>query len=368
MTHPPRRQRRALRVATLALAALLAPLARAQEDTLTLKDGTQLTVRVTAEDFDDISYQLRGATVKNAWKDVKEVAYGSAQEYTAALEPFNANRLEEAARLFEEMKKESSLRPVLKQHVLFRLATIRYRQGDLEAAIKDYDALLKAFPKSRYLREAGERLIECQLALGDAAGAARVLAQIEGQVGSAGASSKVQGDLNMLRGRVFEAQPSKVNEARAAYTAAAAAVGALPGQVREAQLGIARCEQLAGKTAEAEKLYAKLLTDDSPRQVLAGAWNGIGDAILKEGRDKRDSVVLLDALYAYMRGVVQYRPTPDEPTGEHERALCGAYGTLVSMEQLEPKGERKRSYQDRAKALRDQLRRLYPNAPCLKSR
>jgi TolA-binding protein len=364
MSHAPRRRRRVLPAATFTLAALWASAAFAQEDTLTLKDGTQLSVRVTAEDFDEVSYTLRGATVKSAWKDVKEIAYGSAQEYLAALEPFNAGRLEEAAKLFEEMKKESSLRPVLKQHMLYRLATIRYRQGDLDAAVKEFEALLKSYPKSRFLRDAGERLIECQLALGDAAGAAKALAQIVSQVES-GASAKVQGDLSMLRGRVLEAQ-RKVDEARAAYTAAAAAPGTTPGQVREAQLGIARCEQLAGKTAEAEKLYAKLLVDDSPRQVLAGAWNGIGDAILHEGRQKRDSVILLDALYAYMRGVVQYKPTPEEPTGEHERALCGAFGTLTSMEQLEPKGERKRSYQDRAKALRDQLRRLYPNSPCLK--
>src|SRR5262249_37000623 len=149
-----------------------------------------------------------------------------------------------------------------------------------------------------------------------------------------------------------------------AYDEAQKAPGAPPTTALEAQLGLARClQQESGKAGEAEQQFRKLVTEDAPNAVLAGAWNGIGDITLAAGYAKKDQEKILDALYAYLRGVVQYTPAPGEATNEYERALAGTAKCFEFISQLETRTERKRPFLERANERRGGAQGRVPTAP-----
>src|SRR5204862_1246487 len=103
----------------------------------------------------------------------------------------------------------------------------------------------------------------------------------------------------------------------------------------------------------------KLIAEDAPNYILAGAWNGIGELLRDEGKKKKDPEKLLDAVYSFLRGVVQYGPAPGEPTGEHMRALQGSSECFQYLADLETNADRKKLFKERARERGDQLKREY---------
>ncbi len=354
----------------LTLIAVLRASALAQEsdDTIRLKDGQTRAGKIQSEDFGGVALSLsRGAATVVPWKSIQSIQYAGAPEFTRAMEAFTAGSLTDAQTLFEGLKKDQKLRPVLRQQVLYHLALTNQRLGHVNEAIDGYLEVLKSFPKSRYLRSAGENLIACNLGKNDPAGADKALETLLTGAKAAGLESEFQVELGLLKGRVLEAQ-KKFSEARSAYSAAEKAPGAAPGVVQAARLGLARCLQLENKTAEAEQQYRSLVTEDAPNAILAGAWNGIGEITMKEGFQKRDADKLLDALYAHLRGVVQYAPVAGEPTAEYERALAGSQKCFQFISDLEKNPERKKLYAERARQRGDQLKKEFPQSVYLAER
>jgi len=49
---------------------------------------------------------------------------------------------------------------------------------------------------------------------------------------------------------------------------------------------------------------------------VSGAWNGLADLTFAEGSKDKNADVIMNALFMYLRGVVEYGPAPGEPTGE----------------------------------------------------
>jgi len=168
--------------------------------------------------------------------------------------------------------------------------------------------------------------------------------------------------VSVLRARLLEAQ-GNVAGAKAAYEAAEASGNLNGEQAAFAGLGIARCLRLAGDLSGAEARFRKLVDSaDSPRLVLAGAWNGLGELLLEQGRKKRDTEVLTLALYDYLRGVVVYLPLDGESTAEHQAALAGAALCCESIAQIDANPTVKQAYSQRASELREKSKKLYPNA------
>src|SRR5439155_23769983 len=155
----------------------------------------------------------------------------------------------------------------------------------------------------------------------------------------------------------------KYPEAQAAYGVAEKAQGVSQGVVQQARLGEARCLVAMNKKTEAEAIFNKLKTEDAPNQVLAGAWNRLGDLQLDRARKGSavDSDKLLDALFCYLRGVVQYAPLPGESTGEYKRAMRGSAEVFRFISQNEKNADRKRLYQQRMQERLDQLKKEFPN-------
>ena len=359
------RRARSLGLAILCVLGALSAPARAQQDKIVLKDGTQKVAKILSEDVDGLSYSLEGGSAGVRWDKVESIRYGSADKYYAAVDVFNAGRIDEALPMLTELAADTKMRPVLRQNVLFFIGLSHERQNKPDEALASYTQLLKDFPKSRYLLEVGSRMLAIYLARGEAAQASKSIEAAVSAAQAAGLTPGVAAGFGLLRGKLLEAQ-GKFDDATGTYNKTVSETGAEPDVVLAAKLGIARCSQGAGRASEAEQRYREIIASDAPAEVLAGAWNGLGDLSFDPAYSKRDTEGLLDGLFAYLRGVVLYVPTRGSASTEHERSLAGASKAFKALGDLEKAADKKKSYLDRAKACGDQLAALYPNSIYLK--
>ena len=356
-----------LPLSALALLALVARVsAQDPTDVVYLRDGVTETGKVLEEPLSGLAFQPESGAKKTLqWADVQSVEYGDAPDaFAAGQSALGAGDFEDALKQFSAVLAEQDLRPVVRQQALFQKAGAELRSdadGTEDAARADYQQLLRDFPKGRFVRMACENLMGLYLKKGDAAGAQTVLDDAsKGLSGVAGAEAIV----GVLAGNMLLTS-GKGDEAAKRFAAVEALAGAEPALVQEARLGRARTLILANKAAEAEPILRELVEKSTIARVLSGAWNGIGDLGAKEGHDKRNTDRCLDAVFAYLRGVVQYKPLPGETTIEYERALAGAAQCFQYLSELESNPDKKKVWRDRQRDLVERLQREFPRSPFL---
>lgn len=348
------RPRRVVRVvAALAFASGFAAGARAQQtDTILTKDDKTLNVKVTAENYNNIEFQEKQAKRNLTWDNVVSVKYGD-KEFNAVVDKIAAAPIADSLQGLERLLGDDKLRPVLKQQGLKLVASLKAQQGDWDGTIAGWQALLKEFPGGRFLDDATRGVVDACLAKGAAAEASKLLDQAVADTRSGNPGARYDATVALLKARILFAQ-GNFSGAKAAYDAADKAGNLAPDQKATASLGVAKCQQKAGQTADAESRYRALVTGpDTPRYVLAGAWNGLGDIYLDQGRKNRAPDTLIQALYDYLRGVVLYVPLEGEPRDEHVNAIQGAAACCDGIADLDPNA--KQLYRQRAAALKQRL-------------
>ena len=350
-----------LAAARLAAALALAlPLGAQETDSVYLRDGSTEVGKVLEMSFTGVSVQPeKGAKKTLANDNVVNIEFFDAPEdLQSGHATLLAGNFEVAREQLKLALATEGLRPVVVQEILADLAYAEQRQGNLDGAIAGYTRLLADFPKGRYLRQAGENLIALQSQKGNADGARASLDKLTaGAKGVEGIDAVVA----LLEARLLEAQ-KKTADANARYAALEGMAGADPVLVQEAKLGKARTLLHNGKAAEAEPIFKALISESANARVQSGAWNGLGEIQVTEGRAKKDADKILDALYAYLRTVVQYKPLPGESTEEYERALEGAATCFQYLSELEQNPEKKKIWRDRENDRREQLQTAFPNS------
>src|SRR4029453_8592289 len=149
---------------------------------------------------------------------------------------------------------------------------------------------------------------------------------------------------------------------RPAVRGAAGAAGADPALVLAAKVALARCAQRAGRTNDAQTQYREIVKLEAPNDVLAGAWNGLGEIALAEGSSKRSQDDLRYALFAFLRGVVQYVPERGGSTEEYERALAGASKAFKALGEVYTDANKKKQFQARSAQCSEQLQSEFPRS------
>ncbi len=352
------------RLALAGAAALLlgAPAVAQDEevDRVFLRDGTSEVGKVLEESYAGVEIQPERGKKTLPWEAVQSVQYFDApEELGAGLATLGAGNLDAALAQFEALVADAAeLRPVIVQQGLFHVAYLKQRLGQTAEAIAGYGELLQKFPQGRYLRQAGENLMRLHLAQGNPAAAEQALSQLaEGAQGVPG----VEAEVGILRAWLLEAQQQH-GPARDGYAAVESLAGAPPTLVQEARLGRARTLLAEGKAGEAEPLFRALTLEQGLSRVQSGAWNGLGEIQATDGKTRRDADRILEALYAYLRTLVQYKPLTGEGTEEYERALAGAATCFQYLSELEQNPERKRLLRDRSRERNEQLEREFPNS------
>jgi len=320
--------------ATLLTAWLLAtaPGAKAQTgDLIRFQGGEELRGRVSAQRLDGLVVSIRsGRATTFPWSEVASVEYDGPPTFDEAVRFDSAGMTDEALRRYGELVADKGLRGPLRQESLVRLARLERRSARWDRALQHYQDLADGFPQGRYLLEAAEGIVECDLHLADPAAAGRALDRIEAALGRDARFASVA---NLLRAEIGEAQ-GRLDEARGRYEQAENDERLETAGRETATLGLGRCLQAQGRLAEAESRYRDLVRRGSSSHVLAGAWNGLGDLALSAGRKARDPGRIEQALFAYMRGVVLYTPDEGEPGAESRRATEGAAQCYESLAQL----------------------------------
>jgi tetratricopeptide (TPR) repeat protein len=357
-------------------AALAAAPAHAQEeqDKITKFDKSgpggisSVTGTIKSEDLTGCLVAVaKGAEITIRWKDIKSIDYAGSPDFKRAKGYVDAGSTDEAMKALEELRKKADLRAILKPHVLNLLGASYARSGMFDKAIDAYTELFKQFPKTQLLivGGGGENLIDCYLAKGGAAAAKDAQAALETLFNGV---KSVGGDttpLNVLRGRALEATGDFVGAA-SAYKLVADATTSDDATKAAAELGIARCLAGQKKAGEAEAAYRKLVARDVPALVLAGAWNGLGDVALANGRANKDAAAagesVFNALLDYLRGCVLYTPSAGEPTTEYERAVRGAYDCFTALSELEKDEKKKTRYRQCANERKEYLQTKFPNS------
>lgn len=371
MTRMKRTRTPALTSIAALLAATLTGAAMAQDpaDTIYLRDGASESGTIVDESYAGVALQPeKGAKKTIAWDQVQTIQYSDAPlELSAALATLDGGNFEAAVEPLQAIlasEQESELRPMILQQTLFHLAFAEQRLGHAEQAMRAYDRLLLGFPNGRYLRMTGENLMALHLAKGDPSTAQVAL---DALAQNAQKSPGFELELGILRGRLLEAQ-GKNDEAREQFSAVATAPNAPSGVVQEAKLGRGRLLLREGQKAEAETIFRALVSEPGPARVQSGAWNGLAALRADEGFKAKDSDTLREALYAYLRTVVQYKPLTGESSEEFERALAGAVSCFEYLSQIEQNRERKKLWESRAQERRDQLESEFPHSAFLEKK
>jgi tetratricopeptide (TPR) repeat protein len=338
--------------ALIALTVCL-PSARAQSqeaagDSVALKDGKSLQGLVKDEDIAGVTIEVGGKATTLPWDEVQSVGFGDAPDLGSALSSLVGGRFDEAAGVLEPLAGEK-LRAPVRQEVMFHLGLVRQRRDETDGAIETYRKLLTDHPRGRYLRLAAENLVACLAAKKADAEIGPELDKLAGAAGDAAA------EIELVRAH-FDESLKRADDARKIYETLQG--DSRPGIAAEARLGLVRI----GKPADAETVLRQITTSAAPATVLAGAWNGLGDLMSDDGFKRRDSDKLLDAVYAYLRGVVQYKPRLGESTLEYERALAGAARCCKYISELETNADRKKLFAARAQERSSQLRAEFPQS------
>ena len=331
-----------------------APLGYGQgRDVVTLSDGRELKGVVTAQRFDRVELKLSsGMSTSLSWESVEAVDFHAPRPYAEGVAYEEMGLAQEAIRAFSEARALESLRRPLKQEVLYRLARLRDELGDREGALRDYGELVSEFPRGRYLGSATRHLVLGLLARGQAADANLAL---DGVQRTTADSERLSVEVTLLRGLVAQALGRHEEARDLLEPLRESAVLEAPDRARAA-LAIARALEGDGERDKALKQYQVLVElAEAPPVVYAAAWNGLADAALEEGVGGRDPERLMQALFAYLRGVVQYLPEGSEPRDEHRRSLAGAAQCFEYLAQLSTEPDERLSHRRRAAELRRQL-------------
>ncbi len=320
-----------LRLAVV-LAALSAPFARADE--IHFVDGRPplAGVKVTAESLEKVEYKKAGVNQAQfiPADKVKAVNYERpGDDFTQAQKAEEDGDYENAANLYKAAANDDALknRSALRACAMFGAGVCFRKAGKLDESLKALDELIATIPDSRYvpmaLADKGLGYYES----GKDEDARRTFAQLKKD-----ATDKKYGefwsrtaDLHLL---ILQEEKDLKGAFEGYQSLVAATEANYPTISSQAKLRIGRVHVKNRKFDEARAFFQAILDNRQslPREVVAGAYNGLGNALLGKGQatEKGDAEkgtkgdraaaekLYQEALYAFLRVVAQYEDVPQE--------------------------------------------------------
>lgn len=237
------------------------------------------------------------------------------ETYTQAMNDASSGLFVEASEGFRAAAGE--LKDFAKQDALYRAMLAAGQTGDAGRATAAADELLTAFPKSFYLCDA--QILKAKIAA------------IKGDLAATGAAlDAVKNAAGMNVRDSYRAQHMKVSltlELQRKYEQAASEYRVLIGSMerekdaaavvvskQRCQVGLGNCLLALRKDKEARTFFVQA-TESRDADVLAGAYNGLGDVALTEARALKDAKQLAEAkakleneaILHYLRVSLKYR-------------------------------------------------------------
>lgn len=290
------------------LAALLvvatAGALRADEIVL-YKGDSQADVTVTAETYEGVVYRKKGIPAPQNYpaSKVREVIYTKKSKYYEFGEDaLAAGDLAKAAEFFKTAA--GPAKNWEKQYGLFQAAECLRLARKLDDAIKAYNELLTAEPKTRFFGDCYERIAMCQRALGKSDEAKKTYEQLKGQVTlkNLDARWELLSDFRLVE--LDERADPK--GALAKYEELQGKAAEYPDVANMARLRVGYVLIQDKQIDKARKFFSDIIKDRqaSDVAVVAGAYNGLGTTYLaKESPTPADYE---QALFPFFRTIFHY--------------------------------------------------------------
>ena len=306
--------RKLITVLMLSSCALTLTVARA--DTIKFVDGrkAQGKVTVTDETLEQVEYRREGLRQAQSYPadKVSEVIYTDPpEEFNVAQDNLEVLAFEDAAKFFKLAATDSTRQKGLAAKCLYLAGEASRRGGLIKEAVQTFDDLMQSQPSSRYVPYAS---LQRGLALAQGGDPRRAKAAFESL--KSDATSKGYGDRWGFEADLQIAILGESDDPNAAldtYQRLASATEIKhPAVANQAKLRIGRVYVATGQFDKAKQFFRTILESRSAssREIVAGAYNGLGSALRK---DKNASAGdLKEALYHHLRVLVSYTDVIDE--------------------------------------------------------
>ncbi len=307
-------------------------------DTIKFADGRkeQDNVTVTDETLEKVEYRLPSIRQPQSYPadKVLEVEYSdTSDEYQLAVENYQGGYYADAAPLFLAAAADARKKEGLKAQCVFKAGESYQRAGNFAEAVRTFDQLMAEMAQSRYVPHAQLGRALSLLRGGDANRARQGFQKLKSS-GYGGRWEK-EADLHLMildegknSSQALDGYQRLITETEKDY----------PMVANQAKLRIGRV-YIASKQYDKAKQYFQTILDNragSSREVIAGAYNGLGTAIRNQGTvSKADWKT---SLFAHLRVRVSY----SDVDAEQAEALYGAGKAFQNVEGVEDAAQRAR--------------------------
>lgn len=354
--------------AALLLAGAWTP---ARADTIHRKNGTEINdVQVIGETIQQTTYVLPGAVrvvQKMDSQKIARVEYDSApMDYEQGLEALKANYFQDAVNKFQQaMRANTEDYPWARQYSLFQIGEAYRAWADAGAtqhyktALGAYQALLKDIPDSIHKYRAMLGMGDCLLALGDKRQATSYFEKVIGD--NYDPSYTIRAKIGLAR--ILE-MDEKYREARSKfreiYNEARTLARSDPSAKEIPNLALVRegaCIVGLRKYDEAIAFFQDIISKTDNDEILAGAYNGLGDSYYAKRQIEK-------AMWAFLKVAIVF----EHVTSEAPKAFFYASVTLQDMATKLKDEKQARDWVRRAKRLKSELRQKFPGSEWAKRR
>jgi tetratricopeptide (TPR) repeat protein len=349
-------------IALASLAAAALP-AAAQDKIIWKGERAPTEGTVISINYREIKYRLStaGGEQEDFSKDVKDIEFDSdntfSYEYTQGRNALHKGAYKEAVEQFERaitrIKQSNTPNHPMRDFCRKYILEAHLAAGNLADVVAAARELRKEKPDTFFLRDSFLMQYEAAKRKPDSALQDDTIKAIDEVIKADRRYADLQRDADLLRADMMESGKEHL-KALGVYTKLAEHKDLW----EEVSLGILRCQSALGKTADLKAKVESLLSDmkdrrDTNPRVYLGAIIGRGDVYLAEGKIK-------EALLDYMKGALD--PGSAGRTYEHETAIAKA--AMAAARYGKQFGEKdktnKNLYIDRAKELREELKRTFP--------
>ena len=300
----------------LMLGSLLVAAPLVSADTIRFNSGRKAVGKVTVVDetLEKVDYRSRALrqTQSFAADIVAEVVYTDPpEEYLLAMDNLDLLAFEDAAKYFKLAATDANKRKGLVAKCLYEAGEALRRAGNTAEAVATFDDLMTSQENSRYVPYASLQRGIALSQSGDSRRAQAAFEKLKGDSRSKGFGERwgFEADLQLL---ILTEKENPAAALEAYQRLVSTTKGKHDSVANQAQLRIGRVYVATGQFDEAKAFFQTILDNRaaSTREIVAGAYNGLGAALRKKkGASDAD---IRKALYNYLRVIVSYGDVLDE--------------------------------------------------------
>ncbi|MBI4833262.1 MAG: hypothetical protein HY811_00355 [Planctomycetes bacterium] len=275
------------------------------------KGGEEFKGEIIKETHKSLTIQIPNGTRDFNWNEIDDVQYDKTPSLWFQADGEESDgKYAEAAATYQKLLEKADLRPILKQHVMYKLAWNLQLSGNLKGAAEKYDQLLVAVADTKYFREAGLNMVKCHLSSGKLTEALTALERIKTAAEKNGIEPEHVFKILLFKAQILSS--SDPQSAKKIYDQIRQQAGNSPDIKAIATIGTALIMIKGNEAPQAEQLLKGVISESTNPTALAGAYYGLGDICFQRGEKSNNPTDYKDALLNYLKVNILYYPAQND--------------------------------------------------------